>query len=99
MSDTMPSDRDITRAQRFGRLAAREGRSLASACPYDANGTPAERVLARRFVQAYVGAGGTVDGLTYGDGEWSEDGNGNEFTTTGDGDVVVRPGRRAQEEE
>lgn len=86
-----PTDREITRAQRLGRLAARNSRALASACPYDANGTPADKVLARRFVQAYIQAGGTVDGLTYGDGDWQPDGNGNTFATTGDGAVVVRP--------
>ena len=40
------------RAIRLGRLAAGRG-SPVTACPYNANGTPAERVLALLFVREY----------------------------------------------
>lgn len=63
MSPTQP-DRD--RAHRLGTLAAKAGRGLGGACPYNANGTGDERVLAAVFVRAYIDAGGTVDGLDYG---------------------------------
>jgi hypothetical protein len=56
------------RARLAGRLAGRLGRSLRTACPYDADGSPDQRVLAAVFVRAYVAAGGTVDGLDYGGG-------------------------------
>jgi hypothetical protein len=75
MSDR-PTDREITRAQRLARLAVRAGRPLADACPYDANGSAKERILTARYVQAYVAAGGTVDGLEYDDGVEHENGAG-----------------------
>lgn len=51
---TMPSDRMRQMATRMGRRAAEAGRPVAS-CPYNANGTPAQQVLARRWVHAYNG--------------------------------------------
>lgn len=56
------------RAARGGRLAAKAGKSPAH-CPYDANGSPDQRVLAVVFVRAFSAAGGKLDGLHYdGDG-------------------------------
>jgi hypothetical protein len=52
--------RDLARAEAFGRLAAREHLGVRS-CPYEANGTPDERVMAARFVAAYVRAGGQIN--------------------------------------
>lgn len=51
-----PTDREISRAEAFGRLAARAG--TIDACPYEANGDPWQRTMAARFVRAYLGAGG-----------------------------------------
>ena len=59
--------RDVARAEAFGRLAARTGQPV-GACPYEANGGPDERVLAARFVRAYIGAGGRVS-IDYEDGQ------------------------------
>jgi hypothetical protein len=53
------SDRDLARAEALGRLAARGGKSVRT-CPYEANGDPDQRILAARFVRAYIGAGGQV---------------------------------------
>ena len=55
----MNHDRDIRRAEAFGRLAARDGCGYQS-CPYEADGGPDERQLAARWVRAFVGAGGRV---------------------------------------
>lgn len=63
---SIPTDEEIVRAQRLGRLAARAGRPV-EACPYDAAGPPAQRVLAARFVAAYVAAGGDVGRVDFGD--------------------------------
>jgi hypothetical protein len=52
---------DTDRAERLGSLAARANRPV-TACPFDANGTLQQRVLARRFVRGYVSvAPGAVD--------------------------------------
>lgn len=59
-------DRD--RAHRLGTLAGRAKRGLGGACPYNANGTGDEKALAAVFVRGFVAAGGSVDGLDYGDG-------------------------------
>jgi hypothetical protein len=59
--------RDLARAEAMGRIAAR-GRCGIESCPYEANGSPDERVLAGRFVRAYVAAGGAVS-VDYDDGE------------------------------
>lgn len=42
-------------AQRQGRLAGREGRTL-STCPYDANGDARNRSLALSWVRGFVSA-------------------------------------------
>jgi hypothetical protein len=53
---TAPTDYELARAERLGRATAHAGRALSMAtCPFDANGTDDQRVLARRFVTAYVG--------------------------------------------
>ncbi|RGC64993.1 hypothetical protein C5N14_30855 [Micromonospora sp. MW-13] len=64
MTATTQADRD--RAARGGRLAARSGAGAGS-CPYDANGDARQRQLALVYVRAYLAAGGTLDGLDYGD--------------------------------
>lgn len=51
MSD-LPSDDDIGVATRMGRRFAKANRPVTD-CPYNADGTGADRVLARRFVAAY----------------------------------------------
>jgi hypothetical protein len=61
---SMPTDEEIARAQAFGRLAAREGKPV-DTCPYTQD-TPADRVLAYRWVRAYTGAGGDA-GVSYDD--------------------------------
>lgn len=53
------TDRDLSRAEAFGRLAAKGGAGV-RACPYEADGDASERVLAARFVAAYVRAGGRL---------------------------------------
>jgi hypothetical protein len=58
----LPADEEIARAQALGRLAAREGASAAT-CPYGQD-TPADRVLAYRWVRAYTAAGGNA-GIDY----------------------------------
>lgn len=60
--NTMPTDEEIARAQAFGRLAAREGKTV-STCPYTKD-TPADRVLAYRWVCAYTQTGGNA-GVDY----------------------------------
>lgn len=57
---------EIQRAEAFGRIAARGGLG-AGACPYQANGSAAERLLAARFVAAYLDADGPVS-VDYDDG-------------------------------
>ena len=57
MTSPMPSDLQLAAAARFGRRFAENGRPIEE-CPYDANGTPGQRVLARRFVRGYLAAGG-----------------------------------------
>jgi hypothetical protein len=52
----MITDQDLSRAEALGRLAARAGRD-ARACPYQVNGDTDQRVLAARFVRAYIGEG------------------------------------------
>lgn len=59
------------RAARLARLAVKAGRGLGGACPYDANGSAKQRQLSLVFVRAYMGAGGILDGLDYGDGSSS----------------------------
>lgn len=71
-----PAERD--RAHRLGTIAGRSGRGLAGACPYEANGSPDDRVLTLVFVRAFVAAGGKVDGLDY---------------AADDPDTIVRGGR------
>lgn len=66
------------RAHRLGALAAKAGRGLGGACPYNANGTPDQKGLALVFVRAYVDGGGQVDGLDY---------------AADDPDTIVRQGR------
>lgn len=53
---TTPTPQEISRAEAFGRLAARGG--TVDDCPYEANGDPWHRTLAARFVRAFLGAGG-----------------------------------------
>jgi hypothetical protein len=60
------SRRDLARAEAFGRVAAKGGLSVQS-CPYEANGSPNDRVLAARFVRAYLRHGGAV-AVDYDDG-------------------------------
>ncbi len=54
------TDADLSRAEAQGRLAARDQLGVRT-CPYEADGDAGQRVLAARFVHAYVGAGGLVD--------------------------------------
>lgn len=68
MSTPGPTQVQRDRAARGGRLAAKSGKSVAR-CPYDANGTPHQRQLAVVFVRAYFEAGGTLDGIDFGDGK------------------------------
>lgn len=49
---------EIQIAEAFGRLAARNGKSVRE-CPYEANGYRRQRMLSARFVHAYFEAGGT----------------------------------------
>lgn len=65
--------RDIQRAEAFGRLAARNRQSI-HACPYEANGTPDDRVQAAHFIRAYLKAGGKV-AVDYEDGQGATEGN------------------------
>lgn len=57
----VPRDQ-LRRAESLGRIAAR-GQLGHDSCPFEANGTPEQRVLARRWMHAYIGAGGRVDGI------------------------------------
>lgn len=59
---TMPTEEQRERAEKLGRLAARESAAVTS-CPFPVDGAPADRVLAARFIAGYVAAGGTVDGI------------------------------------
>lgn len=59
----MTTAASYSRAEAAGRLAARAGTGIKS-CPYEANGTPEQRVLAARFVHAYLVAGGAVAAST-----------------------------------
>lgn len=63
------SQDDRDRAARLGRLAAKAGRGLGGACPYRPGQGPRQRILAAVFTRAYFGAGGTLDGIDYGDGK------------------------------
>ena len=49
MSD-MPTDEEIVRAVRLGRVAGRAGRPLLDVCPYDRG----QRVLRYRFAMGYA---------------------------------------------
>lgn len=69
MSAEAVSQPERDRAARLGRLAAGAGRGIGGACPYRTNRGPKQRVLAAVFVRAYFAAGGTLDGLDYGDGQ------------------------------
>ena len=51
--------RDVGRAEAMGRLAAGDGLDV-DACPYRADGSPDDRLLAARWVRAYLGAGGNA---------------------------------------
>ncbi len=53
-----PTPQELSIAEAFGRLAARTKKGT-RVCPYEADGTPDQRVLAARFVHAYFEAGGT----------------------------------------
>ena len=57
---------DLARAEAFGRLAAQKNLRV-DTCPYEANGDNDQRVLAARFVAAYLDAGGTIE-VDYDDG-------------------------------
>lgn len=63
MSD-VPSDDDIGVATRMGRRFANANRPVAD-CPYDADGSGSDRVLAMHFVKGYRAVkplpDGTVD--------------------------------------
>lgn len=61
-----PTPAELARAEAFGRVAARGGCQVTS-CPYEANGTPSERVLSARFVRAFLAHGGTIT-VDFGDG-------------------------------
>lgn len=61
------SPQDLSRAEAYGRLAARTGKPI-TVCPYEANGSPDQRVQARSFVSAYLDAGGKIP-VDYGDGK------------------------------
>lgn len=50
---TQPTDAEIARAQRLGRATARAGRPVTDS-PYQAGGDARQRVLAARFVRAYL---------------------------------------------
>lgn len=52
MSDTMPTDAEITRAARLGALAARAGKRLLDDCPYPKD----QRVLRARYALAFAAA-------------------------------------------
>lgn len=54
-------------AARGGRMAGKANRGIGGACPYDANGSTDQRVLAAVFVRAYFDAGGKLDALDFGD--------------------------------
>ncbi len=54
---TTPADEDIAAAYRIGHLAGRTGRDAAT-CPYNANGTGDQRILARHWVVGYLDGGG-----------------------------------------
>lgn len=73
MSD-MPTDQEIIRAVRLGRLAGRTGRPLLEACPYDKD----QRVLRYRFAMGHAEAAAVdwwqttrewLRRVWYGDGE------------------------------
>ncbi|WP_018348219.1 hypothetical protein [Longispora albida] len=50
---TGPSRFELLAAMRAARFAARRGLPL-TVCPYDPAGSPRDRVLARRWVAAYL---------------------------------------------
>jgi hypothetical protein len=45
----------VQQAELHGRMSARAGRAM-TACPYDPLGSAAQRVLARRWMRAYLDA-------------------------------------------
>ena len=47
------TDEQIARAERLGRATARAHRPV-SMCPFNTNGDNTQRVLAQRFVRAYL---------------------------------------------
>lgn len=65
MSNT---DSDLSRAEAFGRHAARNGQAV-TACPYEANGDEDQRELATRYVRAYYEAEPTRKEHT---GKWTD---------------------------
>lgn len=50
----MPPGVQLAIATRMGRRYAEAGRPVTE-CPYNPNGSPSDKVLARRFVHAYNG--------------------------------------------
>jgi hypothetical protein len=48
MTEQIPTNVELDRAYRLGRIAGRADRDD---CPFNANGTGYERVMARRWVQ------------------------------------------------
>lgn len=56
----MPTTSQLAIATRMGRRYAEAGKAITE-CPYNANGTPADKVLARRFVHAYNGVAEPTD--------------------------------------
>jgi len=60
----MPTDYEIARAQRLGRATAQAGHG-AESCPYAADGAPHDRVLAARWVAAYLTAAPSSGAVDY----------------------------------
>jgi len=57
----LPPDTEIAQAEKLGRLTGRADQAAdrgfsSKRCPYDANGTPSQKVLARRWVHGYTQA-------------------------------------------
>jgi hypothetical protein len=67
----LPSEYEIARAERAGRFFARANK-LIKDCPFNADGTGAERVLAVHFVRGYLqvrpAGGRRLHGLAAGSG-------------------------------
>lgn len=51
---TQPLPDQLAVAARMGRRSAEAGRPVTD-CPYNADGTPAEKALARRWVHEFLG--------------------------------------------